>query len=84
MLWLTRVNTALAEKAASDVVQAELYNIIMHHSGCHTSTRLSQKVTIIEICIWRTCQEVLHALDSKSKHGVGQEGRLRGCTSGIV
>ena len=74
MLWMEKASTAWAEEAASDVVQAELYNIIMRHSGCHTGTRLSWQVTIIEICIWRTCWEVLHALGGKSKHGVGPRG----------
>ena len=54
----------------------------MRHSGCHTSTGLSWQMTIIEICVWRTCRHVLHALDVKSKHGMGQGGRLRDCTSG--
>ena len=84
MLWIARASMVWAKRAALEVVKAELYDVIMCHSGCHTGTRLPPKVTIIEICVWRTCWQVLHALGGNSKHGVGQGGRLRGCKSGIV
>ena len=81
---MARASTAWAEEAASEVVLAELDDVIMCHILYHTGTGLSKQVTIIEICVWRMCWQVLHALGGKSKHGVGQEGHLRGCTSGIV
>ena len=51
MLWIARVSTVWAKKVASEVVQAELYDFIICHSGCHTGTSFSGKVTIIEICV---------------------------------
>ena len=84
MLWIARASMVWAKRAALEVVHAELYDVIMCHSGCHTGTGLSQKVIIIEICVWWTCIQVLHSLDGKGKHGVGQGGSLRCCTSGIV
>ena len=64
--------------------KGELYDIIMRHSRCHDGNRLSRQVTIIETRVWRTCRQVLYALDDKSKHGVGQRRGLRDCTSRIV
>ena len=67
ILWMARASTAWAKEAASEVVQAELYDVMMCHSGCHSGTGLSLKVTIIEVCVLRTCQQVLHALDETKR-----------------
>ena len=69
---MARASTAWAEEAASEVVLAGLYDVIMCHIQCHTGTGLSQQVTIIEICVWRMYWEVLHALSGMNKHDVGR------------
>ena len=67
MLWMARASMAWTEGTASEVVEAELDDVIMRHSRCHTGTGLSQKVMIIEICVWRTCLQVLHALNGTKR-----------------
>ena len=59
--------------AASDVVEAELDDVIMRPSRCHTGTGLSQKVMIIEICVWRTCLQVLHVLNGTKRNSERQD-----------
>ena len=67
MLWMARASTAWAVEAASEAAQAKLYDVIMCHIGCHTGTGLSLKLTIIGICVLRTCQKVLHALNETKR-----------------
>ena len=76
MLWIARASMVWAKRAALEVVQAELYDVIMCHSGCHTGTGLSQKVTIIEIDVWRACLQVLHALNGTKRSSGSQNVQL--------
>ena len=84
MLWVARASAVWAKRATLEVVQAELYDVTMHHTMRHTGTRLSLSVAIIEMCVWKMCRRVPHTLDGKSYHSVGQAGCLRVCTSSIV
>ena len=64
---------AWAKDEASEIVKAELCDVIMCHSGCHTGTILSQQKKIIEICVLRMCQQILHALNETKRSSVSQD-----------
>ena len=67
MFWMTRASMVWTEETASEIVQAELDDVMIRHSRCHTGTWLSQKVMIIEICVWSVCLQVLHALNGTKR-----------------
>ena len=73
MLWIARASMVWAKRAALEVVQAELYDVIMCHSGCHTGTILSRQKKIIEICVLRMYQQILHALNETKRSSVSQD-----------
>ena len=76
MLWIARASTTWAKRAALEVVQRELYDVIMCHSGYHTGPVLSQKVTIIKIHILRVCLQVLRALNGTKRSPESQDMQL--------
>ena len=76
MLLTARASMVWTEGAASDVAQTELDDVIMRHSMCHTGNGLSQKVMIIEICVWSMCLQVLHALNGTKRSSGFQDEAL--------